>query len=51
MIFYNPTLKGSDMKLSSGDYAILFPEDGHRPGCAFGECYKVKKVLVKIACK
>ena len=51
MIFYNSTLKGSNIKFSGGDYAIFFPEDGHRPGCAFDECSKLKKVVVKVACK
>jgi biofilm protein TabA len=51
MIYYNETQKGSNIKFTSGDYAIFFPEDAHRPGCAIGECSKVKKVLVKIACK
>lgn len=51
MIFYKETLKGSNIKFTIGDYAIFFPEDGHRPGCAFGECSKVKKVVVKVASK
>lgn len=49
LIFYNPTLKGQNIKFSSGDYAIFFPEDGHRPGCALVECSKVRKVVVKVA--
>lgn len=51
MIFYKKTIEGSNIKFTSGDYAIFFPEDGHKPGCAFGECSKVKKVVVKVACK
>lgn len=49
VIFYHPTLKGSSIKFYEGDYAIFFTEDGHRPGCALGECSKVKKVVVKVA--
>lgn len=49
LIFYHPTLKGTNVKFYAGDYAIFFPEDGHRPGCALGECSKVKKVVVKVA--
>lgn len=48
VIFYNSTLKGSNIKFYPGDYAIFFTEDGHRPGCALGECSKVKKVVVKV---
>jgi YhcH/YjgK/YiaL family protein len=51
LMFYDETLKGSNIKFSSGDYAIFFPEDGHKPGCAIGECSKVKKVVIKVACK
>lgn len=51
LIFYNETLKGSNIKCTNGDYAIFFPEDAHKPGCALGECSKVKKVLIKLACK
>ena len=51
MIFYKETLNGSNIKFTNGDYAIFFPEDAHRPGCALGECAKVKKVVVKVACK
>ena len=51
MIFYKETLKGSNIKFTNGDYAIFFPEDAHRPGCALGECSKVKKIVVKVACK
>ncbi|MDB2158713.1 hypothetical protein PMX22_02775 [Clostridium butyricum] len=28
---------------------MFFIEDGHRLGCALGECSKVKKVLVKVS--
>lgn len=51
LIFYNETSKGSYIKFSNGDYAIFFPEDGHKPGCALGECSNVKKIVVKVACK
>lgn len=50
VIFYNSTLKGNNIKFYEGDYAIFFTEDAHRPGCALGECSRVKKVLVKVAC-
>ncbi|NLM13342.1 MAG: DUF386 domain-containing protein [Epulopiscium sp.] len=37
-----------DLKLLPGDFAIFFPEDIHRPLCAFDEPGKVRKVVVKI---
>ena len=51
MIFYNETLNGSNIKFTNGDYAIFFPEDAHKPGCAAVECSKVKKIVVKVACE
>jgi biofilm protein TabA len=51
LIFYNETSNGSNIKFMSGDYAIFFPEDGHKPGCALNECSRVKKVVVKVACE
>jgi beta-galactosidase beta subunit len=30
-------------------YAILFPQDVHRPGYCYGESGRVKKVVVKIS--
>lgn len=51
MIFYKETLNGSNIKFTNGDYAIFFPEDGHKPGCNSIEPSKVKKVVVKIVCE
>ena len=51
MIFYKETAKGSNIKFSNDEYAIFFPEDGHRPGCALDECSKIRKIVVKVACE
>lgn len=51
LIFYNEIEKASSITFSKGDYAIFFPEDGHKPGCALGEGSKVKKIVIKVACK
>jgi YhcH/YjgK/YiaL family protein len=51
LIFYEETTKGSNIKFSNDEYAIFFPEDGHRPGCALGEGSKVRKIVVKVACE
>jgi biofilm protein TabA len=37
-----------DLILTPGMYAILFPQDVHRPGCNYGEGGNVKKVVLKI---
>lgn len=51
LIFYNETARGAYIKFYSEDYAIFFPEDGHKPGCTLDECSNVKKIVIKVACK
>jgi YhcH/YjgK/YiaL family protein len=34
--------------LSPGDFTILFPQDGHKPGCLWRQPVPVKKIVVKI---
>ncbi|WP_160691429.1 YhcH/YjgK/YiaL family protein [Clostridium sp. C2-6-12] len=51
MIFYEETSKGSNIKFINDEYAIFFPEDAHKPGCALNECSKVRKIVVKVACE
>ena len=35
--------------LKPGDFSILFPQDGHKPGCVGNQPGVVKKVVLKIA--
>jgi YhcH/YjgK/YiaL family protein len=37
-----------DLILTEGMYAVLFPEDIHRPGCDLGPGGEVRKVVLKI---
>ena len=47
---YYRTVKGEmDLILSSGMYAIFFPDEIHRPGCDYQSGGQVRKVVVKIA--
>lgn len=39
----------TDLVLTPGMYAILFPQDLHRPGCDLGQGGNVKKVVLKIS--
>ena len=41
--------EGDYLTLSSGDFMLLYPEDGHKPGLALADSTAVKKVVVKIA--
>jgi biofilm protein TabA len=36
------------VQVRSGQFAILFPADGHAPACAWGEPAEVLKVVVKV---
>jgi YhcH/YjgK/YiaL family protein len=47
IVFYS----GSDdapVHLRTGDFAVLFPQDGHKPGCLWTDRSTVKKVVVKV---
>ncbi len=49
LIFYKEVKQEVDMLLKPGIYAVLFPNDVHRPCCMIGTAAKVKKVVIKIA--
>jgi biofilm protein TabA len=49
VIFYKNVINELDCELTPAVYAILFPGDIHRPGCAKGASGRVRKVVVKIA--
>ena len=47
--FYEHHLDASVCNVFSGEYAIFFPEDIHRPGMAYGGVNSpVKKIVVKV---
>lgn len=47
VIFYDAKQE-TDILLTPGCYAIVFPDDIHRPGCTAGNAASVRKVVVKI---
>lgn len=48
--FFAPKGETHVCKLSSGDFAIFFPEDLHQPGLRTGkDACKMKKIIVKVA--
>lgn len=49
ILFFKSVQNEMDLILTQGMYAILFPQDIHRPGCRYGEGGRVKKVVVKIS--
>ena len=36
------------LQLRAGQFALLFPQDGHAPSCAWDEPAEVLKVVVKV---
>lgn len=40
--------EGWPLHLTAGQFTILFPEDAHAPGCAWGEPAEAIKVVVKV---
>ena len=49
LLFFKSVQNEMDLILTQGMYAILFPQDIHRPGCRYREGGRVKKVVVKIS--
>jgi biofilm protein TabA len=45
---YNEVNKWVKLDMNTGDFAVFFPEDGHKPGCVNDIPMKLKKAVVKI---
>lgn len=45
---YKPTLEYSSVILKPGYFAVLYPDDWHRPGRAFNNPSPVRKIVVKM---
>lgn len=45
--FFRDPAASSSLLLAAGDFAILFPDDAHKPGCMAGGREAVLKVVVK----
>ena len=48
LIFYKDPEHGGSVLLSEGDFAIVPPEDAHKPRCIEKEPCNVKKIVVKV---
>lgn len=48
VVFYKVPEKINTIKLSEGMFCILFPQDGHIPGCQAASPRKVTKIVVKV---
>jgi YhcH/YjgK/YiaL family protein len=45
---YADPARATDLVLRTGMFAIFWPEDGHKPGCALAAPAKVQKVVLKV---
>jgi len=48
MIYYEECEFVNYIRVSAGEFAILFPQDGHMPSLVDGSRAKVKKAVVKV---
>ena len=46
--FYDEPDHSGEVLLEAGDYAVLSPDDAHKPRCAAGEPMAVKKLVIKV---
>ncbi len=47
VFFDNPEISGSILLLA-GDFAVIAPEEAHKPRCAAGQAMQVKKIVLKV---
>lgn len=45
---YSGAPEKAPIEVREGQFAILFPQDGHAPACAWGDPAEVRKVVVKV---
>ncbi|MBL8028968.1 MAG: YhcH/YjgK/YiaL family protein [Fibrobacteres bacterium] len=50
LVFYHDA-QGTDLKLNAGEFALLYPQDGHKPGVILNSAGPVKKIVVKVKCR
>lgn len=48
LIFFKDPQSYGSILLQEGDFAIVPPEDAHKPRCIDGESCKVRKIVVKV---
>lgn len=46
--FFEEPEKVTTISMHPGDYAVMKPEDGHKPRCILSQACKVKKIVVKM---
>ena len=49
ILFYTGAENEVELIMRPGNFAVFFPEDIHRPGCADGQSVNIRKIVVKVA--
>lgn len=49
LIFFKKKDCTAKFVMKHGDFAIFYPQDGHKPGVTYNNVSKIKKVVVKVA--
>ena len=47
-LLYGDPEKATPLNFSPGQFAIFYPQDGHKPGCMNGGRVAIKKVVIKV---
>ncbi len=48
LVFFEEPARSGRILLEAGDFAVVPPEDAHKPRCAAGNCCRVRKIVVKV---
>lgn len=48
IVFFKDSCDGGSVLLKAGDFAVVAPEDAHKPRCVAGGPCKVKKIVLKV---
>lgn len=48
IVFFKEPAQATTFVLTTGGYAVLYPEDSHKPGVCVGQPSKVKKIVGKV---
>lgn len=45
---YADPAASTPLHLTAGNFALFYPQDGHKPGCVNGAVCRIKKVVIKV---
>jgi YhcH/YjgK/YiaL family protein len=51
VMFLEAPRQVASLAMRPGYFAVFYPHDIHRPGCLLGEKRRVRKIVMKVACR